>query len=179
VLITADETSQYCNLTLINIVILLVLQVAVIVPYVQTAPGRQEAQRLPARPVARARRPLMALSAQPPVSVLLEGVVPAVPCAQQAATPPVEQRTHAPAALLEPQLSVSAMMILLTVSASQGKWPPHSCAVAVLFLCQTKKTLSTWTCTLTLGAFLSAASSSAAANTDVGMQSKGCGCSLD
>jgi hypothetical protein len=102
------------------------MQVVAIVPYVQKVSGQQEAPRLAARPVAWVRHPLVALSAPPPVSVFLEGVVPPVPCAQQAATPLVGQQTHAPAALLEPPLSVSAMMILLTVSAGQVK-PPLPC----------------------------------------------------
>jgi hypothetical protein len=107
------------------------MQVAAIVPCVQKVSGQQEALRLPARPVAWTRHPLVALSALPPVSVFLEGVVPPVLCAQQAATRMVGQETHAPAALLEPQLSVLAMMILLTVSASQGK-PPLSCYCQLL-----------------------------------------------
>jgi hypothetical protein len=103
------------------------MQVVVIVPCVQMAHGQQEVPWLAARPAAWARRPLVALSALPPVSVFPEGVVPPVPCAQQALTPSEGQQMHALAALLEPQLSVLAMMILLTVSASQGKPPPHSC----------------------------------------------------
>jgi hypothetical protein len=102
------------------------MQVVAIVFSALKVSGQQEAPRLPARPVALARRPLVALSALLPVSVFLERVAPPVLRAQQAATPLVGRQTHAPAALLEPQLSAPAMMILLTVSASQGKWPPHS-----------------------------------------------------
>jgi len=102
------------------------MQVAAIVPCVQQVSGQQEDPRLPARPVALARRPLVAPSVLLPASVFLEQVAPPVTSAQQAATPWVGQQTHAPAALLEPQLSAPAMMILLTVSASQGNWPPHS-----------------------------------------------------
>jgi hypothetical protein len=101
------------------------MQVAATVRCVCKVSGQREAPRQPARPVAWTIHPLVALSALPPVSVFLEGVVPPVTCAQQAATPLAGQQTHAQAALLEPQLSVLAMMILLTVSASQGK-PPHS-----------------------------------------------------
>jgi hypothetical protein len=100
-------------------------QVAAVVPCVRKASGQQEAQRLPAWAVVWARRPLVALSALPPVSVFLERVAQPVRSAQQAATPLVGRQTHAPAALLEPRLSVLATMILLTVSASQGKpFPP-------------------------------------------------------
>jgi hypothetical protein len=63
------------------------MQVAAIVPCVQKVSGQQEAPRLDARAVAWVRHLLVALSALPHVSVFLEGVVPPVPCAQQAATP--------------------------------------------------------------------------------------------
>jgi len=69
------------------------------------------------------RRPLVALPALLPVSVFLEGVVPPVACAKLAPTPLVDQLPHAPAALPGPPLSALAMMILPTVSASQGKAP--------------------------------------------------------
>jgi hypothetical protein len=125
-----DQASVPCNIaTLANTAkrfCWCCMQVAAIVPFVQQVSGQQEGPWLPARPVAWARRPLLALSALPPVSVFLEGVVQHVPCAQQAPGPQVGQQPHAPAAQLEPQLSVPAMMNLQTASVSQGK-PPLSC----------------------------------------------------
>jgi len=44
-----------------------------------------------------------------------------------APTPLVDQLPHAPAALPGPPLSALAMMILPTVSASQGKAPRSGC----------------------------------------------------
>jgi hypothetical protein len=92
-----------------------------IVLSVQWVSGQQEVQRLPARPVGRARHLRVALPALPPVCVFLEGVASTVLRAQLAPTPLVGHLNHAPAALQGPPLLAPAMMILLTASASPGK----------------------------------------------------------